>query len=159
MSSEEQFSCSVQLGDRRDFCEKPICGDLPLRLSLSLDGYGYYFNRIMSAYRTGNPNSASGQAAKNKQAIRNTFYGHKAILDGFNEYTEYRWNEEIQFDINRRKFRTYFSTEDYAAIRQEGLNSFIRKNGTRAFLIKYFLRTKTPGLFKLLKRVKTLVKK
>lgn len=140
--------------NRKDFCENAICGDLPLRLSLSLDGYGYYFNRIMSSYRTGNPNSASGQASKSKEAIMNTFYGHKAILDGFNEYTKYRWDKEIEYDIKRRKFRSYFQTENFEGIRSEGLEEFINKEATLYFKMKYYMQRNFGNLYQFLKKIK-----
>lgn len=144
---------------RRDFCENPICGDLPLRLSLSLDGYGYYFNRVMSAYRTGNPNSASGQASKSPEAIMRTYYGHKEILDGFNAFTEYRWDKEVQYDLTRRKFRSYYGARNYAAIQEEGLDAFMRKESTALFRLKYAVRKATPGLFEMLRRVRTAFRK
>lgn len=139
---------------RNDFCENPICGDLPLRLSLSLDGYGYYFNRVMSAYRTGNPNSASGQASKSKEAIMNTFYGHKSILDGFNEQTSYRWDKEVEYDLKRRKFRTYFQIGDFKKIKEEGLEDFIKQEATCSFKIKYYLKLKCGRLYKFLRKIK-----
>ena len=139
---------------RKDFCDKPICGDLPLRLSLALKGYGYYFNRIMSAYRTGNPNSASGQAAKSKEAVLNTFKGHKAILDGFNEYTDYRWDKEVNYDLNRRKFRTYFQIGDFESIKAEGLDEFMKKETTAYFKMKYYMQLKFGKLYQILKKIK-----
>lgn len=144
---------------RRDFCENAICGDLPLRLSLSLDGYGYYFNRVMSAYRTGNPNSASGQAAKSKEAIMKTFYGHKAILDGFNQYTKYRWDKEIEYDLKRREFRSYFQTGDFQKIKEKGLDVFMKKETTTYFKIKYYMQLKFGRLYNLLKNLKHSIKR
>ena len=144
---------------RNDFCENPICGDLPLRLSLCLDGYGYYFNRVMSAYRTGNPHSASGQAAKSKTAVMNTFCGHKAILDGFNDYTGYRWNKEIQYDLKRRKFRMYFQLGDFDKIHEEGLDTFIKTETTTYFRMKYYLQTKFNGLYHILKKMRDRIRR
>ncbi len=145
--------------NRNDFCKKPICGDLPLRLSLSLDGYGYYFNRVMSAYRTGNPNSASGQAAKSKEAIIRTFNGHKEILDGFNEHTEHKWAKEIEYDINKRRFRTYFQIGDFRKIKEEHLDVFVNKEATTYFKIKFFVQLNFGWLYGFLKKFKKLIKK
>ena len=49
--------------ERKDFCEDPVCGDLPMRLSMALAGKGYYIDKCMSAYRTGNPSSMAGNAS------------------------------------------------------------------------------------------------
>ncbi len=144
---------------RNDFSANPICGDLPLRLSLSLDGYGYYFDRIMSAYRTGNPNSASGLAAKSKEAILKTFDGHKEILDGFNEHTQNRWRAEIEYDIKRRKFRTYFQIGDFQKIKEEKLDLFVRTEATLYFRIKFFLQLRFGRFYNLLKKLKKLIRK
>ena len=140
------------------FCDNEVCGDLPLRLSLSMNGYGYYINKKMSAYRSGNPNSASGMAQKNYESMYNTFIGHRAILMSFDKITNYKWHDEVQYDINRRLLRTLMIGQKYDLIKEYGLSTMFWKDTTRIWKFKFFVKKYFGNLYDMLKIIRNKLK-
>lgn len=126
--------------NRVPFCEHQVCGDLPLRLFLSLHGNAYYFNKTMSAYRIGNINSASGQAGASKEKMKATVDGHIAILDGFNNYTEKKWEKQIRYDIERRKLRYCVDFGEGDFLNDKEFKQLFKTELTAVAKIKYYLK-------------------
>ncbi|MCB6587670.1 glycosyltransferase family 2 protein [bacterium 210702-DFI.5.13] len=140
--------------NRRYFCDNPVCGDLPLRLSLCIDGKGFYFNSIMSVYRTGNSESASGVARKNYNNYLKTIQGQELILKNFDEFTQYKWHDEVMYDIKRRKASCYMQFCDKDAIKRENLKLFIHKEMSKKDRLIYGIHLILGNKFEKLRTIK-----
>lgn len=125
---------------RVPFCKNQVCGDLPLRLFLAMHGNAYYINKTMSAYRTGNVNSVSGQAHLSKERVLKTVEGHIKILNGFNEYSNFKWSQHIEYDIARRKLRYCINYMDDHLLEAKELRKLIRSELKTKYRIRYFLK-------------------
>lgn len=67
--------------------------DLMIRLVATSLGYAHYCNECMVAYRTGNPNSASGVIKKSKQKLKENFLDlHHNILNEFDDFSDNRYS-------------------------------------------------------------------
>lgn len=81
-----------------EWITKAIVGDAPIRLVLANYGYSYYIDHVMSVYRV-NVEGSSTQRAKienqnlNKLIMR--LKKHIEILDGFNEYSQYKYTNQL----------------------------------------------------------------
>lgn len=140
------------------FCESPICGDLPLRLFLSTKGYAFYFNKKMSKYRTGNPVSASGKARDTIASAEKVLRGHEAILKGFNQYTNYKWNKEIEHDLEKRKLRFLMENLNHQEIKKSGLYGMLMRETTIMGKVKYFGRLRCGHIYSQMKKVRNKLK-
>lgn len=140
------------------FCDNPVCGDLPLRLHLALKGKAYYINKNMSAYRTDNPSSASGIASANPKNAYVTLKGHIDILNGFNKYTEYKYNDSVMHDIGRRKLRYYMSYPQ-SEYNDKNIKKLLLKELTFHDFISFILRTKYNGLYQVVRYVYNIFKR
>lgn len=141
------------------FCDNEVCGDLPLRLSLSMNGYGYYINRKMSAYRSGNPNSASGMAQKSYEGMYHTFIGHKEILESFDKITKYKWHSEVQYDITRRLLRTFMIGQKYDLIKENDLTKLFWEDTTSIWKFKFFVKKYFGGVYNILRVARNKIKR
>ena len=142
----------------RVFCENQVCGDLPLRLSLSIDGNAHYINRRMSAYRSGNPNSASGQALSNYGKMMETYIGHCSILDSFDKFTDQKWHNQIEHDKKKRLLRTLMIAQKNDLIKEYGLNKMFWKETTIMWKFKYFAHKYFKGLYALIRKLRNKIK-
>ena len=138
----------------QSFCKNPVCGDLPLRLSLSINGYAYYFNRKMSMYRTGNPVSASGIARDTTAAALKVLRGHEDILKGFNQYTNYQWNKEIEHDLKKRQLRFMMENLNHEEIKRSGLYGMLMKETTIMGKVKYYGRLRCGYMYSQIKKLR-----
>lgn len=143
--------------NRRSFCEKPVCGDLPLRLSMTLDGYGYYFDRKMSSYRTGNVYSEAGISRKNRSNSEKVYLGHCNILEGFDFYTNHIYHEVIQYDIKRRRVRLLMNELDLKTIRNEGLWDFYKTEVNLKIKCMIFFKIHCSGIVKIAKKLRNKI--
>jgi len=126
--------------NRVPFCDNQVCGDLPLRLFLSHHGNAHYFNRTMSAYRIGNINSASGQAGTSKEKMKETINGHINILNGFNNYTDNKWDKQIKYDIARRKLRYCVDFGEGEFLNNQEFKKLFKSELTIVAKVKYYLK-------------------
>ncbi len=96
-----------------------VCGDLPLRLILGSKGYAYYFDSIMSAYRTGVPGSASMRALSSFAKIKTTFDAHIMILQEFDAYTDGQYHDVIQKAIELKLFTSLVHRQELVELKSE----------------------------------------
>lgn len=90
-----------------------IVGDLPGNLISTSYGYAYYINEVMSVYRVGNMNSAVNQwiiKQNNINAKIKHCDGFIEILNNFNEFSKYKYNNEIEdakiyWDFQKEKLK------------------------------------------------------
>lgn len=86
------------------FVESPV-GDYPLQIIVSSQGYAFYINKVMSAYRKGDSGSWSNKTnSTNKQIDINE--GIINVLDEFDIYTDHKYNSVV----NKRKIVIEFNS-------------------------------------------------
>lgn len=107
--------------------------DLLNRLVATSYGYAHYHPECFVAYRTGNPNSASGSIQKSKDKIRRDFYDlHCSILDEFDDFTNKKYHKLIEVEKQRK--RLIYELKIGQLLRVVSNRSFITLNK------KYFLK-------------------
>lgn len=129
--------------------------DLVVRLVTTYDGCAHYFNEIMSAYRTNNPESASGSIKTSPEKLKKSFYDrHVGLLKEFDKFTEGKFHDEIAHMIKRKKLIYYQHLDDLKGMKRSGVF------GELLFYerLKYEVKDKLPFVMKL-KGVKKAVKK
>lgn len=139
------------------FDNNSICGDLSLRLFFSLNDYAHYSNKCMSAYRKGVLNSASQKANENIESKIRILNGHLKILNEFNEYSNYKYDSEIQETKKLKIFCHYFS---------EGANYVCKSKDNKKFFnraslkikFKYYVRVFAPYFFRKMSQKKMINK-
>lgn len=99
-----------------DYFYNRTCGDLPIRITLGALGNSYCINDSMSAYRIGNPNSASGKVIRNTKAIWKTLEGHIEILKSFDEWSNRRYHATVLEVIFKKKKMQYIMTGDISSL-------------------------------------------
>ena len=91
--------------------------DLLIRLVATYKGYAHYHNECFVAYRTANPDSASGQVKYSKEKLKVSFYElHCKILRAFDEYSNYVVHSSIEHEINRKYLMYQIKTRNYKAL-------------------------------------------
>ena len=79
------------------YLNAPI-GDYPMQMLLASKGYAYYFDEVMSAYRSGVKGSWTDRMTNStdvRKNVTNVNEGIIELLDGFNSYTNYEYRNEI----------------------------------------------------------------
>lgn len=142
----------------RRFCANEICGDLPLRLSLSMDGKGHYINRRMSVYRSGNPSSASGKAQSSYDNMMKTYKGHCNILRAFDSMTKQVWHDEVVHDMKKRLLRTLMIAQKSNLIKEYGLSKMFWRETTIQWKVKYFVHKYFASFYEFLRILRNRIK-
>ena len=76
------------------YLDAPV-GDYPLQIFLASKGDVYYIDEVMSVYRVNVPGSWSNRVYFSSKRI-NHFRKISKMLDEINEYTDYKYNKEIE---------------------------------------------------------------
>ncbi|MCR5122825.1 MAG: glycosyltransferase [Ruminococcus sp.] len=96
--------------------------DLVVRLVTTYDGYAHFFNEIMSAYRTNNPNSASGSIQNSPEKLKANFLDrHVCLLREFDEFTKGKFHDAIEHQIKRKELIYYQHLNDIKAMKATGV--------------------------------------
>ncbi|QUG42562.1 glycosyltransferase [Psychrobacillus sp. INOP01] len=80
------------------FYETAPIGDYPMQMLLASHGYAYYMDKCMCAYRSGVEGSWTNRmilSSNNREKVTQINSGIINLLNGFNEYSEYRYKNEI----------------------------------------------------------------
>lgn len=80
---------------RPAFLDKALVGDYPLVINLSLQGKVHYIDEFMSAYRVGDSESWTVKTNSDIEKITTHFRLISTMLDEFNVYTNYQYNDAI----------------------------------------------------------------
>ncbi len=91
------------------FYQNAHVGDYPMQMWLSSEGYAYYIDEVMSAYRTGVPGSWTSKInSGNPLKVIEKYIRHKEqdmeLLDKFNEYHNYKFSDEVETAKVKREF-------------------------------------------------------
>lgn len=139
-----------------DWYMDAVVGDLPNNLISTSFGYAYYINKVMSVYRVGNMNSAMNKweiEQKNIEAKINHTRKYKTMLEEFNKYSDYRFDEDVkkvilEYDFNEELFRG-----NIKKMKEEKYSDFYKalttKNKAAIYMMKYI-----PQVFIKLKMIK-----
>lgn len=76
------------------YFDAPV-GDYPLQIFLAINGEAYYMDESMATYRASVPGSWSNRVYFSNDRIKH-FSRVSKMLDSINEYTNYKYSEEIQ---------------------------------------------------------------
>lgn len=77
------------------FWQAPV-GDFPLVLYLAIQGTVYYFNEVMSSYRTNVTGSWTSRLAASKDMQIKLRTGLIKMINEFNQYTDYRYADSVE---------------------------------------------------------------
>lgn len=123
--------------------------DLVVRLVTTYDGCAHYFNEIMSAYRTNNPNSAAGSIKTDPVKLKKYFFDrHCGLLKEFDEFTKGKYHSEIEHIIKRKELIYYQHLGDLKGMKSTGVfNELIPYEK-----LKYEVKDKLPFITKLKKK-------
>lgn len=125
--------------------------DLTIRLVCAHEGsYSHYFNRYFTAYRTGNPLSASGAINNSYTLLYKHFYlRHKLAYKEFNRFTNYAYHDAISKMIER-KFVIANFVKGHDAIKK------LRRYDELSYMTKFkeYIKSKSPTFFKILKQIR-----
>ena len=93
-------------------------GDYPLQLFLALSGNVYYFDKMMSVYRTNVSNSWSQKMRGNYAAnMKKLWFYEKKIYDDFNRYSYYKYNKAFKQQEYTYLFKSLWKIKDYITAR------------------------------------------
>ena len=93
-------------------------GDYPLALYLITKGKIRYINKTMSTYRVGSEGSWTNRSRDvSKQA--NILLNINKMLDSYNQYTEFKYNDLISKQILRNQYTIDEINQNYAALKRE----------------------------------------
>lgn len=139
------------------FYETAPIGDYPMQMILASKGYAYYMHKSMCAYRSGVEGSWTnrmifGTDIRGKVIQINS--GIINLLNGFNEYTEYKYNEEIEKVRGGLEYELLILKKNRKDSINVNLNNYslLYKLRVRA---KIFLRCNYPVLFMKISSFKT----
>lgn len=120
--------------------------DLVVRLLSAHGGTVHYFNEIMSAYRTNNPNSAAGSIQNSPERLKKNFYDrHVGLLREFDEYTDRQYHTEIEHIIKRKELIYYQHLNDLKGMKATGVFGELLPYEK----IKYEVKDKLPFIVRL----------
>lgn len=122
----------------KNYCENPVCGDIPFKMWLASNGNMYYINKKMSAYRTFNSSSASGQIRNDTDKLTKTYYGHIAIYEGFDDKTNGVYHELLVKDLKRRKIWYLMSVKKYKELLSSENRRIMRDSITFKARVKFW---------------------
>ena len=116
------------------------------------NGYAYYINLPMSAYRTNVGVSWTSNVYKNKERY---LAHHAKMLDMyecFNEYTNFKYADAVSKAILKDEFNAAVHTLNYYELKKEKYRELYQ-----ALSIRDKMRIRTPKLYELLRNIKNVV--
>lgn len=140
------------------FFEAPV-GDNPIKLIASSFGYAHYINEPMCIYRFNVPNSATTKWRNSSlnQAVQrcNKFI---KMLDDFNEYSNYRYSEDIEISKLTWEIQKFSLIGDRKTLRKKNYKRYLDIiSGSHK--IKFYLLLYFPFVFSFLKKIKGLFRR
>lgn len=142
-------------------------GDMPLQLYALCNGKGYFIDKVMSKYRWLSGGYNSYILAHPEKAIADEAKLIKA-LEKFDEYTEFKYHEDILHRINRAHIKIATLSHDRGyALKYIKIKDFIQIFYPRISLSLHdkrqalvgFLKKNLPGVFKFLRKIYRFLKK
>lgn len=122
-----------------DFFEKGEVDDYPRAMYLTLSGKVRFLNRVMSVYRVGTQSSWTMQNTLDMSLNARGYQGFVDVLEAVNEYSAYKYNDEILKLILKYKYLILYFNEDYAALRTPPYREIYLTMG-RPYRVKTYIK-------------------
>lgn len=118
-------------------------GDLPIKLYVTSKGYAYYFDNIMSVYRTSTGISVMDKWKNfNIEKKLKLEYSLINLLKEFDKSTNYIYHSDLEISIDMRLVDIYCLTNNGKALKNKKLKYILKlidkKKLTKIYLIMYF---------------------
>ncbi|MDM0954892.1 glycosyltransferase [Clostridium perfringens] len=133
-----------------------ITGDFPFNLILIANSYAYYMNDVMSVYRVGNSESMMGKWKSRSKSLDfkiNHAQGYLDILNNFNEFSSFKYDDLIKEEIKNREFEILIDKGNLREIKsekyKENYNKMSKKSKMKTFIISI-----SPRLFDILSKIR-----
>ena len=132
------------------FMQAPV-GDFPLVLYLATRGNVYYFDEVMSSYRTGVPGSWTNSMVSSREKQLKVRTGMIAMLDAFDEYTGHKYAASVK--VRRREYDLLLliAQGDVKALGEDRYKPYRDQLGLYIVMLVY-LNKYFPGLFHRLRK-------
>ena len=142
-----------------DFCTNSHVGDYPLQLILASQGYSYYINSSMSAYRTevkGSWTSLLSDSSNLKDRMIEVNKADIDILQAFNDYTSFKYKEWVEEAIYEKKYAISIGSRSSPAPNDHGYKKY-RKNLSLQKKMKLIAYNTFPKSYEILAHWKNFV--
>lgn len=96
-----------------EFVKKSRAGDIVVLLYSLLKGDVIYIDNEMSNYRLDSSGSVGSKLSVSKEFRKNQMGRYIEVMQLFDEFSEYRFHEDVQKYIQRREFAYYIDAECY----------------------------------------------
>lgn len=110
------------------FWQSPV-GDFPLTLYLAIQGTVYYFNEVMSAYRTGVAGSWTSRVTASKDMLIELRTGMIDMINEFNKHTDYRYADSVALRQNENELLLLIAEGNIKALKEEKHKKFHEQLG------------------------------
>ncbi len=128
-------------------------GDTPLQLIAAANGYGYYMDEAMSAYRVGVAGSWTMEGKNGDYGKKQKIYYErmKKTYDQFDAATEGRFREAANSAARRTYYHTMVNTRQFGEIMKPEFRRYYKELTPRTrFLMQ--LEYRTPKLYEVLRK-------
>lgn len=134
-----------------DFYLNAPVGDFPLVLYLATRGSVYYFDEIMSSYRTGVPGSWTNRMKYSSDKQLKVRKGMIAMLDAFDDYTAHRYAASVKVRRTEYDLLLLIAQQDIHALKQDKYRQYGGKR-TLLTVILIYLNKYFPAMYHGLRR-------
>jgi len=137
------------------YYHKSPVGDVPLQLHLTSQGYGFYFRRVFSAYRTGVPGSWSSRQAdgnSNEKMLKNSESMIKMYRQ-FDEFTNHRHSKAVLEACERQEFEALLKIGEFKRLKQQKYEKFVHEL-SRTKRTAIYISRHIPAFYGVLRRIK-----
>lgn len=144
-----------------DFFKNAHVGDYALQMMITSQGYAYYIDEVMSAYRIGGKSSWTTQL--NKEVNLTEKYikvknGDIKLLEDFNKYTNYKYSAVVEENISKKDFEILILKNKISEIKKIEYRTFYNEMNN-IMKIKLHLKYYFPRPYSLMVGIKRYIKK
>ena len=126
----------TRLGQIRPaFLENAPVVDYSTVINLSLHGKVHYMDEFMSAYRVGNSESWTGKYFSNMEKMSTHYREISNMLDEFNEYTNYQYNDSIDRTKENNQLLVLTKQRRFKEVKKEYKEIYLKLGFKRKLII------------------------
>ena len=129
-------------------------GDTPLQMMAAAQGYGYYMDEAMSAYRVGVAGSWTTEGKSGDYARKQKIYWErmKTVYEEFDAATEGRLREAAESAAKRTYYLTMVNTRQFKEIMNPEYRKYYKELTPRT---RFFIQAenRAPGTYRLLRKM------
>lgn len=128
--------------NKPDFYKKAPVTDYPLVIYLALSGEVFYIDKFMAVYRKGVAGSWTTTEQSSIEKIITHIKNTEIMLDNLNRFTEYKYDEAINYKKNFNQFKIMVAQERFEELKQgefkKVYNKLKTKEKTKLLIKQYF---------------------